>query len=108
MFSGSSMYFSIRYTACKDNKKYAKPPREGGSCGALKETAGRYSVEDQTNGKTSKTTGKVKPADSWGVVLMGDKYVGSNLLGRLLMELRDNGKLNCNLPDVMFGFLDRI
>lgn len=23
-------------------------------------------------------------------------------------ELRDNGKLNCNLPDDMFGFLDRI
>ena len=71
----------------------------------LNETRGHYIVEDQTNIKTSKKTGKVKPADTWGVVQEDDKYVGSNLLGRLLMELRDNGKLVYNLPDNMFGFL---
>ena len=75
---------------------------------ALNDTKGFRIVEDQTNGKTSKQTGKVKPADSWGVVLTGDKYVGSNLLGRLLMELRDKGELKYKLPDDMFGFLDLI
>ena len=29
----------------------------------------------------------------------GDTFVGPNLLGRLLMELRDNGTLSYRLPD---------
>ena len=33
------------------------------------------------------------------------QYVGSNLLGRLLMELRDNGKLEYQLPDDIFDFI---
>ena len=70
----------------------------------LNGTKGHYIVEDQTNNKTSKKTGKVKPADTWGVVREGEIYVGSNLLGRLLMELRDNGKLTYNLPDDIFDF----
>ena len=32
-----------------------------------------------------------KYADTWGVKRQGDFYVGPNLMGRLLMELRDNG-----------------
>ena len=28
----------------------------------------------------------------------GKEYIGSNLMGRLLMELRDNGKLDYVLP----------
>ena len=75
---------------------------------ALNDTKGYRIVEDQTNGKTSKKTGKVKPADSWGVVLTGDKYVGSNLLGRLLMELRDKRKLDYNLPNNLFDFINDI
>lgn len=33
-------------------------------------------------------------------------YVGPNLLGRLLMELRDNGKLEYNLPDDALDFIE--
>lgn len=31
-----------------------------------------------------------KSADTWGAKLIGVYYVGPNLLGQLLMELRDN------------------
>lgn len=67
---------------------------------ALKQTAGKIIVENQSNRKTIKTV------DTWGAVRVDDKYIGSNLLGRLLMELRDNGKLDYNLPDDIFGFLN--
>lgn len=66
---------------------------------ALGETAGHIIVEDQSRRKTIKTV------DTWGCVRVEDKYIGSNLLGRLLMELRDNGKLEYNLPENMFDFL---
>lgn len=67
----------------------------------LKRTAGCYIVEDQTARKRG------KPADGWGVVDDGKGgYVGPNLLGRLLMELRDNaGQLEYNLPDDALEFL---
>lgn len=71
----------------------------------LADSAGHIIVEDQTNLKTTKS-GKLKDADTWGVVQKGDKYVGSNLLGRLLMELRDNGKLEYSLPSNIFNFLE--
>lgn len=63
----------------------------------LEETKGRYIVEDQT------TMPKSKP-DAWGVKPEGDMFTGPNLLGRLLMELRDNGTLDYNLPDDAFSF----
>lgn len=66
---------------------------------ALKETAGKTIVEDQSSRKTTKTV------DTWGAVKVDDKFIGSNLLGRLLMELRDNGKLEYHLPENMFDFL---
>ena len=47
---------------------------------------GLFIVEDET----SRMRGR--DADSWGVVLRGDEYVGPNLLGRLLMELREEGE----------------
>lgn len=63
----------------------------------LQETKGLYIVEDETNRPGAPTT--------WGTVLEGDKYVGSNLMGRLLMELRDNGKLEYKLPEDIFDFI---
>ena len=51
----------------------------------LEESKGLFIVEDQS-------TFPKKDADSWGVKLRGDEYMGPNLMGRLLMELRDNGK----------------
>ncbi len=51
---------------------------------ALERSKGKYIVEDQS-------TFRKKYADTWGVKRQGDFYVGPNLMGRLLMELRDNG-----------------
>ena len=49
---------------------------------ALKRSEGMYIVEDQTLFPN-------KEANSWGVKRIGDEYIGPNLLGRLLMELRE-------------------
>ncbi len=68
---------------------------------ALEESKGKYIVEDQT------TFRKLQP-DTWGVKPVGDDFVGPNLLGRLLMELRDNGKLEYQLPADAFGFMNFI
>ncbi len=65
----------------------------------LEDTRGYIIVEDQT-------TRRRKTPDTWGVKPNGDNFVGSNLLGRLLMELRDNGKLDYHLPDDIFEFLN--
>ena len=73
----------------------------------LHKTTGLYIVEDETKRKTSKN-GNIRPADTWGVVREGNRFVGSNLLGRLLMELRDNGKLEYRLPEDMFDFLSSL
>ena len=68
----------------------------------LERSKGLYIVEDETK----RNERKKKDADSWGVNLVGDNYVGPNLLGRLLMELRDNGKLEHDLPADAFSFLE--
>lgn len=68
---------------------------------ALRQTAGKTIVEDQTRFKKKK-------ADTWGAKLINGKYEGSNLLGRLLMELRDNGHLDYNLPDDIFAFVNAV
>lgn len=65
----------------------------------LQETSGSFIVEDQSSFPK-------KSPDAWGVKLRDDKYVGPNLLGRLLMELRDNGKLEFELPDDAFDFIE--
>ena len=52
-----------------------------------------FIVEDETSRRRG------RDADTWGVVLRGDEYVGPNLLGRLLMELREEGKLEYTLPE---------
>lgn len=71
---------------------------------ALIETGGFHIVEDQTNEKTIRR-GK---ADTWGVLRTGDKYTGSNLMGRLLMEMRGKGKLDYHLPEDIFGFIRQL
>ena len=63
---------------------------------ALSQTKGLFIVEDQTSFPK-------KTADTWGVKRIGDNYVGPNLLGRLLMELRD-GQLTWSLPDNALAF----
>lgn len=66
----------------------------------LAETTGFSIVEDQTS--------KRGKADTWGVIRKEDKYVGSNLMGRLLMELRDKGKLEYELPADIFDFITQL
>lgn len=73
----------------------------------LNETVGFIIVEDQTKLKTTRS-GKLKDADTWGVVRKGELFVGSNLLGRLLMELRDNGKLEYHLPNDIFNNISTV
>lgn len=67
----------------------------------LEESRGLYIVEDQSSFK--------KPTpDTWGVKRKEDSFVGPNLLGRLLMELRENGKLEYHLPEDALGFIQTI
>ena len=73
----------------------------------LEKTRGLYILEDETN----RMKRKHKGADSWGAILSddGQTSVGPNLLGRLLMELRDNGgALEYNIPEDMTDFKDLI
>lgn len=65
----------------------------------LAASEGYYIVEDQTSFPK-------KTPDTWGVKLVGDSFVGPNLLGRLLMELRKNGKLDYDLPDDALSFIE--
>ena len=61
-----------------------------------------YIVEDQS-------TFPKKNPDTWGAKLSGDgtEYAGPNLMGRLLMELRDaDGKLSYTLPPTATSFQD--
>lgn len=64
----------------------------------LEESKGFFIVEDQT-------TMPKKSPDAWGVKPDGDNFVGPNLLGRLLMELRDNGSLQYTLPQDALSFV---
>jgi ribA/ribD-fused uncharacterized protein len=67
----------------------------------LERSRGLFIVEDQT-------TFPKKNPDTWGVKQSGDgkEYIGPNLMGRLLMELRDNGKLDYVLPPEVTSFQD--
>lgn len=60
----------------------------------LERTKGYHIVElqDAKNDKESTS------ANGWGVKSKGQNYVGANLMGRLLMELRD-GKMEYKLPN---------
>ena len=67
----------------------------------LERSRGLFIVEDQTSFPK-------KSPNTWGVKLSadGNEFVGPNLMGRLLMELRDNGKLYYTLPEDVLSFQD--
>ncbi len=67
----------------------------------LQNTQGLYIVERCANPTR-------KRGDTWSAVLHDGVYEGSNLMGRLLMELRDNGKLEYHLPDDAMDFIEVI
>lgn len=56
----------------------------------LERSKGKYIVEDESNRR--------KKPDSWGAVYDAttNEYYGKNIMGRLLMELREKGKLEYN------------
>ena len=66
----------------------------------LARTGDRFIVEVQANSR--------RPADSYSAKLTpdGTAWSGPNLMGRLLMELRDNGTLKYSLPDDAIRFPD--
>ena len=68
----------------------------------LERSQGLFIVEDET----ARNAREHKDADSWGVNLVGNEYVGPSLLGRLLMELRDTGKLDYALPADATKFIE--
>ena len=65
----------------------------------LERSKGKFIVEDQSGFRK-------KEPDAWGVKQQEGNYVGPNLLGRLLMELRDTGKLEYILPADALKFLE--
>lgn len=64
----------------------------------LERSKGLFIVEDETK----------RASTSYGTKLHDGFYEGSNLLGRLLMELRDNGKLEYTLPEDALDFVEFI
>ena len=60
----------------------------------LERTKGYHIVELQD----AKNDKELSRANAWGVKSKGQNYVGPNLMGRLLMELRD-GKMKYKLPE---------
>jgi predicted NAD-dependent protein-ADP-ribosyltransferase YbiA (DUF1768 family) len=70
-------------------------------CRELERSRGLFIVEDET-------TFQKKNPDTWGVKMSpdGNEFTGPNLMGRLLMELRDNGSLEYRLPEDMMDFSD--
>lgn len=94
---GCSIIDAMKYCLCEKYRQSAVFRQE------LQRTGKLFIIEDQTARKHG------KDADSWGAVLSGDasEYVGPNLLGRLLMELRDlDGNLAYTLNPNFYDFSD--
>ena len=66
----------------------------------LDRSRGKFIVEDQSSFPK-------KQPNCWGVKPVGDgiHFAGPNVLGRLLMELRDNGTLAFRLPEDALDFV---
>jgi len=52
-----------------------------------------------------KETPRKKEPSGWATFDMGTVFKGPNMMGRLLMELRDNGKLEYQLPNDALEFI---
>ena len=68
----------------------------------LERSKGKFIVEQQPNPK--------RPAGAYSAKLSedGSTWVGPNIMGRLLMELRDKGALEYNLPEDVMVFSDLV
>ena len=81
-------------------QKYEQCPEFGQE---LKRTKGYHIVELQD----AKNDKELSRANAWGVKSKGQNYVGPNLMGRLLMELRD-GKMEYKLPEDWNKMLEKL
>ena len=70
----------------------------------LELTRGGSIVELQDTKKDNVTS----RANAWSVKTKGDYYIGPNIMGQLLMELRDNGGLVYHLPSDILANLEYI
>jgi len=68
----------------------------------LKSTKGFYIVELQD----AKNDNETSRPNGWGVKTKGDEYVGPNIMGRLLMELRDSDEFKYELPSNALVFFN--
>ena len=68
----------------------------------LERSKGLFIVEKQAN--------PLRQADAWSAKLTpdGKTWAGPNIMGRLLMELRDNGTLEYSLPEDAMRFSDLV
>lgn len=68
----------------------------------LERSRGLFIVEKVANPK--------RPADAWSAKLSedGKTWIGPNIMGRLLMELRDKGTLEYDLPEDVMVFSDLV
>ena len=68
----------------------------------LEHSKGMFIVEQQPNPK--------RPAGAYSAKLSedGKTWRGPNIMGRLLMELRDKGELEYNLPEDATSFRDLV
>ena len=73
------------------HKKYEQCPEFRAELDSTKE----YNIVELQDRKNDKASSR---ANAWGVKTKGQNYEGANLMGRLLMELRD-GKMEYKLPD---------
>ena len=66
----------------------------------LERSKGLFIVEQEANPR--------RPARAWSAKLTddGNTWTGPNIMGRLLMELRENGTLGYHLPDDVMHFFD--
>lgn len=66
----------------------------------LERSKGLFIVEQEANPR--------RPAGAWSAKLTddGNTWTGPNIMGRLLMELRENGTLGYHLPDDVMHFFD--
>ena len=102
---GVGAYLTSRYASAAHYAGASGRPEKYRQSEAFREelerTRGLYIVEDQTTfHKKSPDTWGVKPSED------GKEFVGPNLMGRLLMELRDNGRLDYSLPEDVLSFQD--
>ena len=72
-------------------KKYEQCPEFRAELDSTKE----YNIVELQDRKNDKASSR---ANAWGVKTKGQNYEGANLMGRLLMELRD-GEMEYKLPD---------